>query len=281
MRRIDVGLQAAPHGPGSETDLHQQDRGKEQRGPGEFKSVSVLNEHTPDQGGDRRRHGNSTQAMREMESDAETPLRRQKPAESEREVGDREPGVVVTHRRAEQDLAVDERRNGHRETPENGITQGLDTPVAVSPTRRRKDAEADDQGKEELRQSGMADRNRLGQQVDHCDAAEQPLSHDRTQRRPGHPAHPPARLSAPGPEHQADGQQTDGARDQPMAVLVENAADHLREREREHEVAVCVRPVGNGQSRVRAPVSGRTDGTAPGSPPPEPQSGRVWPTPNA
>ena len=56
----------------------------------------------------------------------------------------------------------------------------------------------------------------------------------------------------PQPGGQHDREKPDGARDQTMTVLVEDAADPFRGREQEHVLAVRRRPVGHGQPRARA-----------------------------
>ena len=56
----------------------------------------------------------------------------------------------------------------------------------------------------------------------------------------------------PEPGDQADGQEADGRRDQPVAVLVEDPADHVLEREREHVLAVGRRPVRHRQPGIGA-----------------------------
>ena len=61
-----------------------------------------------------------------------------------------------------------------------------------------------------------------------------------------------SRFRAPEKDHEPDREHADDGRDQPMAVLVEDAADHAAEREREHLVAVGGRPVGHGEAGVRA-----------------------------
>ena len=96
----------------------------------------------------------------------------------------------------------------------------------------------------------MADRDRRRQEEQDGQAAEQSLQDDRAERRHAEPAHPAPRIDLPRPHGQDDRQEADRAGDQPVAVLVEDAADHLLEREREHEPAVVF-----GQSGTASPES--------------------------
>src|SRR3712207_8840374 len=54
---------------------------------------------------------------------------------------------------------------------------------------------------------------------------------------------------SPQPDGLDEDQEPHRAGDQPMAVFVEDAADHLVERKREHEPAVRIRPVGHGDRK--------------------------------
>ena len=66
---------------------------------------------------------------------------------------------------------------------------------------------------------------------------------------------PRSRRSASAARPERDGErhreQPDQRAEEPVAVLVEHAADHLRPREQEHVVAEGRRPVGHGQRGAR------------------------------
>ena len=64
--------------------------------------------------------------------------------------------------------------------------------------------------------------------------------------------HPGTRFDPPQHARHHQDQEADGAGDQPVTVLVEDPADHVLEREREHEPAIGIRPVGHRQARAGA-----------------------------
>ena len=82
-----------------------------------------------------------------------------------------------------------------------------------------------------------------GQEEQHRQAAEHALRDHGAERRDAEPLHPAPRLGDPQPGREDDREEADRAGDQPMAVLVEDAADPLGWREREHVPAVAGRPV--------------------------------------
>ena len=147
------------------------------------------------------------------------------------------------------DLNVDEDRRRERDAAERRI---VDRVRVRAPARRREERQRDRQAEEHLRETGVTDRDRRGQEEQDRQPAQHALRDHRRERADAEPPQPPPRLNHPQPHGEDDRQEADGARDHPMPVLVQDAADHLLERKREHEVAVRVRPVGHCQSRVGA-----------------------------
>ena len=206
-------------------------------------------------GRDRQCHDDRTDAVREVDCDRAAPFGRGQPAEGPREVGNREPGVGVAHRCADEDLHVDQRRRQDGQPRQGRVTGHACVRArgdASAPAGRSEQRQRYRQAKEDLRQAGVRDRDRRRQEVEDGDAAQRALQDDRGQRGPGEPSDPAAVVRPRNPERQADHHQPDGARDEPVAVLVEDPSHHLRQWEAEHEVAVGVRPVGDGEARVGA-----------------------------
>ena len=81
-------------------------------------------------------------------------------------------------------------------------------------------------------------------------AAEQSLEDYRAEGRETKLAHPGSRVDPPDPHRENDREKADRARDQPMTVLVEDAADHFFQGEREHEGAVRIRRVRDREART-------------------------------
>ena len=175
-------------------------------------------------------------------------------AERQREVRNRQPRVRVPHRRADEDLQVDERRRRRRDA-----AAGSDRRVQVRrPAYARfhpGDVDERDRRSSGRRRSAPGWRAR---------SRSDPAGYHSTVMPPRMPCvitaparcsragAPSARLRAPQPDGEHEDQEADGAGDEPMRVLEANPADHLLERKREHEPAVGVRPVGHRQPRTRA-----------------------------
>ena len=96
----------------------------------------------------------------------------------------------------------------------------------------------------------MSDRDGSGQQEENGDAAEEALQDHRTERGSREPANPAPGVDTPRPHDQRDREHADDAGNHPVPVLVEDPTHHLVERERKHEVSVCVRPVGHRQPGI-------------------------------
>ena len=90
--------------------------------------------------------------------------------------------------------------------------------------RRREQREAQRDAEKELRQPGVADRDGRRQEQQHRDPAEEALKDDGAERGEAEPPHPRSRVDPPRPDREDDGQEPHRARDQPVAVLVENPA---------------------------------------------------------
>ena len=72
----------------------------------------------------------------------------------------------------------------------------------------------------------MPDRNRRRQLEEHRDPAEHPLGDHCTQGDDRQRLHPRARVLHPDPHGQRDREHADRAGEQPVAVLVDDAANH-------------------------------------------------------
>ena len=167
------------------------------------------------------------------------------PAEHQREVRNRQTGVrcAASSRRRESAcrssavvVVATSPRAGRRPTP---------SLAAASPAGRGEERDGDGQAEENLGEAGVGRRDRGRQEEQDGQAAEHPLQDDRAERHHAQPLHPASRIRQPQPGGQDDREEADGAGDQPVAVLVEDAADPLRGREREHVLAVGRRPVGH------------------------------------
>src|SRR5439155_3296980 len=122
--------------------------------------------------------------------------------------------------------------------------------VPVDPSWRREERDRDREAEEDLREARVRRGNRRGQEEEDRQAAEHALRDNGAERGDTEPAHPASRLPQPQPGGEHDGQETDARRDESVGVLVEDAADHFREREREHVPAIGGRPIGNRESRA-------------------------------
>ena len=98
----------------------------------------------------------------------------------------------------------------------------------------------------------MGGRNCGGQKEQNGEAAKEALSDDGAERCSAEPFHPAPRILPPNPHGEDDREKPDRARDQSMAVLVENSAHPHRRREREHRPAVRRWPVGHREPRIGA-----------------------------
>ena len=181
-------------------------------------------------------------AMREVNRDAGVPRRRQHVPEREREVGDR-------HARAR--CAASSRRE---ESGSRSATVVVERDAPQHRDRRPRSAR--------LPPAGDVKSARLTvMQKKICASPAWPIEIGAGRRNSTvMPPSRPCRMTAPsamtpsrrtqrrgsdhpGPHGKDDRQEADRARDHAVAVLVEDAADHLLQREREHELAVGVRPV--------------------------------------
>ena len=81
---------------------------------------------------------------------------------------------------------------------------------------------------------------------------QQALQHNGPKRRDAQPFEPAPRFGNPQPDREADRKEAYRARDEPMAMFVEDAADPFGWRKREHVPAVTVWPVRHRKSRSRS-----------------------------
>ncbi len=213
---------------------------------------------------DREAHDQCTSAVGEVDCDLRVPMRRNQLTEHEREVRYRQSCTGVAHRRAHDDLQIDQpgRDRGHPLQHEVVWCRSLSTGtpqrrsflgrVAALPPRRRDQRDRHRQTEDDLREARVRDRNRIRQIPQHRDAAEDALSDHGSEREIAEPAHPTACLRTPEPRREHEDEESNRAGDQSMRVLVPDPAHHLLEREEEHEVAVGVRPVWHRQTRLGA-----------------------------
>ena len=150
--------------------------------------------------------------------------------------------------------AAPERHLRQREdaTPKVRATAGRPTAIfnklrAPLPTGRGEQRDRDRGRKEELRQAGVADTHRLRKHKQNRNSSEHTLEDDCAQCREPKPPDPRALLGAPKPDCENNGEESDRARDHPVAVLVENAALHFR-----HHLTVRKRPIRHGKTGLIA-----------------------------
>ena len=202
------------------------------------------------------RHDQRADAVREVDRDLRIPMRRPEVAEHQREVGNREPRVGMPHRRADEDLNVDEDGGRGRRAAERGVLErarvlaGRD--VSVDPAGRCEQRDRHRHAEEDLGEAGVSGRDGGRQEEEHGQPAEDALGDDGAESGRPEPFHPAARFAESQPRGEDDRQEADRARDETVTVFVEDAADPLRRREREHVPAVRGRPIGNGEARAGA-----------------------------
>jgi hypothetical protein len=117
---------------------------------------------------------------------------------------------------------------------------------------RRHERDCRRQTENDLRKARVRDRDRVRQVPENSDAAEDSLRDDRGERDISETPDPRPWLRSIEPDCQYDDQKADRTGDQTMQVFIKNAADHLAQRERPHQPAVGVGPVGDGQARASA-----------------------------
>ena len=152
--------------------------------------------------------------------------------------------ACVSHQRPEHDLGVGDDGGGDRERPRRR-RDGCEGRARVP---RGQQDDHGEQGEEDLRQATVDDGEHVLEQHD-AQPAEEPLhrngdGRDETQRTE-------TATTAPERSGERQREQADHRADQPMAMLVENAADHRRPGIEEHVVAEGRRPVGDGERRPR------------------------------
>ena len=178
----------------------------------------------------------------------------------------------MTHDRTEQNLKIDANDGQHAQFLEQrpgrsrqGAAGGMKSRLVGSlrdlthsrrpvppPARRRNHRQPDRHAKENLRQTRMGHRNPRRQHVQHGQSAQKALNTDRDQRHRAEPLDPARQTGKPQPRAQHDRQKTYGGADEPMHMLIPNAADPFGRRKREHVLAVSRRPVRHRQARTRS-----------------------------
>ena len=225
-------------------------RRQHHRRPHELRPIGVAPPDVEELLQHQDRHHEGADAMDVVNRDLRCPGGRNQAAEDERKVGNREPRAGVTHRRAEQDLHVHRRRQHDQPRAQ---------PIVVDRREpRRAPARGGDSASVTVRPKKICARpawltdTASGRRYITVMPPSTPCSttapsatkpRRRTHRR-GSTRH--SQITTPIVS------KPDGGRDQPVPVLVEDAADHLVQRERHHRVAVGRRPVGDRQARARA-----------------------------
>ena len=188
--------------------------------------------------------------MREVHADPGIPERRHEMPERQRKVRNRHPRLDMPHRRAQEDLAIDHRPSSR---PRCGAGVGSSTAVCafVHPGEVKRARLIVRQKKSWARPAWPIDTG-AGRSSRTVMPPRRPWRMTAPSAVDPKLADPAARIDLPRPDRQDDRQEADRAGDHPVAVLVEDPADHLLEREREHELAVGVRPVRHRQSGIGA-----------------------------
>ena len=119
------------------------------------------------------------------------------------------------------------------------------------PIRRSENSQTHRQGKKGLGKRRVNNRQCALKQDD-PKATNNSLQNNQQQRRDSKPPQPMTTLPKPKCQGQSNSQQTDGGRNQTMAVFVKNIADHFGPWVKEHVVPEGRRPVGHGKARALA-----------------------------
>ncbi len=173
---------------------------------------------------------------------------RDDPAEREGPVGDREPGARVADDRAEEDLDV-ARPGGPEREPESlrecgrvGGGAGRHLREAA-PEEGRPERDRRGEGEDDLREPRVRGGDRGREEEEDRHSPEDCLPEDGAEGGEAEPERGPVGpAEAEDEDLQAD-HRRHGGRDEPVAVLVEDPADHRR-----HQLSVGERPVGDGEA---------------------------------
>ena len=94
---------------------------QQERRADQLAAAAMVIEHVAGRREDRERDDQRADPVREMNRDPRVPHRRNQVAEREREIGNRQPRVGVPHRRADEDLRVDESVVVARDAPQHRV----------------------------------------------------------------------------------------------------------------------------------------------------------------
>ena len=120
------------------------------------------------------------------------------------------------------------------------------------PGPRCEQRDRDRHAEENFREPGVGARNSRRKKKQDRQASEHALKNHGSERRDTEPFHPAARIGNPQPRGEKNREKAHRARNQPVSVLVEDAADPLRRRERKHVPAVRRRPIRHRQTGTGA-----------------------------
>jgi len=104
-----------------------------------------------------------------------------------------------------------------------------------------------DTAKKSLAETGVKNRNKSGQKINHRDAAQKRLQDNRPERKHAQPFEPGPFFGAQNRHHEPQGEQPHRTGYQTMGMLKADSADHGREK-----TAVRKRPIGHGKAGPRA-----------------------------
>ena len=243
---VDGDVLPGPDDECAEGHLCEHQARERKRRPAKLGTLRMMKPDVTHGRGDGERDDQRAHAMRVVNRNLRRPRGRKYASEDQREVRDRETGFGVPHRSADDDLQINECGRGRGHEPEQVIVNRR--VFWRRPARRREKRDRDRHAEEYLRESGVRGRHRRRQEIEDCDAAQRSLEANGSQGRQAQHPHPPAALGFPNPERQHDREEPDAARDEAMAVFVEDSAHHVLHRKREHVPAVAGGPVGHGKA---------------------------------
>ena len=255
VEAVDPRVALRQHGEGAERDLHRDERDEQRRRPRQFAPGAMTRPDVRGRHDDRARHHERAGAVREVHGDRRAPVIGHEVAEHPWEIRNRESRPGMPHRRADENLQVDEDRRCRRQPAERRIVHAasaIRVSVPGDPSRRREQRDRDGHAEEDLGEASVRRRHRIREEEQDRDAAEDALRDHGAECRDAEPAEPAAPLRQPQPDGQDDREEAHRARDEAVSMLVEDVRDPHRRREREHVPAVAGGPVGHRQAGIVA-----------------------------
>ena len=124
VERVDDELLAAQHRQRAKRDLHRQQDEQQDRGPPQLALLPVVIERVAGRCHDHRGDDQRANPMREMDRDLRVPHRGNQVAKRQREVRNRQPRLGVPHRRADENLDVDQDGRDESDALEESVIGG-------------------------------------------------------------------------------------------------------------------------------------------------------------